>query len=389
MESLDEEEARQYFVMTRGDFEASSGEDASDTDTERRAQVMGPGETFEDMELETEFKEFFHMLQQASEDGDIVSEADARQEFLNAREEWEEEQMSQDWAMDSDPAHVEEASNEDALSATSNEAPDEGVDSLPTMARGRQPTKKDFNEIMEELKEEWGGDGFEVDGGDWSEAGPDAEAGEDMRMDGFASGGQRPSTAALESAHSQRLPKQAKKRVMEASSDWQENPEMQESALSARSVESYLQTSESPPDELSDDAEIEELKLLLPGLPDRRLRRVRQAYIENLSDPSLVTLIPILRETMPVSETCLLCTLSTSLKFTIGLPLNYQDWYTITTIRAANLRNARFVMQKAADAGLVNVHLLNGMMQVYTSTGSLDNALALYDEFRRHNVVSL
>jgi pentatricopeptide repeat protein len=52
------------------------------------------------------------------------------------------------------------------------------------------------------------------------------------------------------------------------------------------------------------------------------------------------------------------------------------------------LRNARFVLKKAEEAGLVNVHILNGMMQVYTSNGSLDDALALYDDFKKHNLVS-
>jgi hypothetical protein len=43
------------------------------------------------------------------------------------------------------------------------------------------------------------------------------------------------------------------------------------------------------------------LRELVPGLPASRLRRVRQAYRQALSDPSLLTLVPILRETMPVS----------------------------------------------------------------------------------------
>ena len=45
-------------------------------------------------------------------------------------------------------------------------------------------------------------------------------------------------------------------------------------------------------------------------------------------------------------------------------------------------------MEKAADAGLINIHLLNGMMQVYTSAGSLDSAVALYEEYEKHNEVS-
>ena len=73
-----------------------------------------------------------------------------------------------------------------------------------------------------------------------------------------------------------------------------------------QNVESYLDLSERMADDPSEVALLEELKQLLPGLPASRLRRVRQAYTDTLSDPSLVTLVPILRETMPVSQTILL-----------------------------------------------------------------------------------
>ena len=46
-------------------------------------------------------------------------------------------------------------------------------------------------------------------------------------------------------------------------------------------------------------------------------------------------------------------------------------------------------MEKAAKAGVVDMHLLNGMLQVHCSAGSLDNALAVYDQFEEHKLVRL
>ena len=45
-------------------------------------------------------------------------------------------------------------------------------------------------------------------------------------------------------------------------------------------------------------------------------------------------------------------------------------------------------MNQAEEAGLMNRYLLDGMMQVYTSAGSLDSAVALYEEYEKHNEVS-
>ena len=181
VESLNDEEARQYFVMTRDKFRGSDQEDESDSDKEGQAQAMEPRGTFEDQELEAEFSDFFRMLQQSSEDDeDIIGEAEARHDFLNAKKEWEAE-MNQELA--SDGEHIGRL---DAM----NETPEEGTDSLPTMGRGRQSTKKNFTEIMDELKEEWGDDGFEVESFGWSEVDPDTEGGGDIKMNQSIHGGQ-------------------------------------------------------------------------------------------------------------------------------------------------------------------------------------------------------
>jgi pentatricopeptide repeat protein len=46
------------------------------------------------------------------------------------------------------------------------------------------------------------------------------------------------------------------------------------------------------------------------------------------------------------------------------------------------------VFEKAEEAGLVDVHVLNGLLQFYTSAGSIEHALALYDEYEEQNLVS-
>lgn len=43
-------------------------------------------------------------------------------------------------------------------------------------------------------------------------------------------------------------------------------------------------------------------------------------------------------------------------------------------------------MEKAAKAGIIDLHLLNGMLQVQCSAGSLNKALAVYDQFEEHKV---
>ncbi len=45
---------------------------------------------------------------------------------------------------------------------------------------------------------------------------------------------------------------------------------------------------------------------------------------------------------------------------------------------------------EAEKEGIVDAHLLNGMLQVYTNTGQIEPALRFYDaEYKKHGVVSL
>ena len=108
---------------------------------------------------------------------------------------------------------------------------------------------------------------------------------------------------------------------------------------------------------------IEELKSVLIGMPDRRIKKVAEAFRKNLGYPSMLQLIPILRENMPERVTL--------------------EW-----LKRKNVQNAFFVVEKAKDAGLADVHMLNGMLQVECGTGSIDRALACHDaRFKLYGLV--
>jgi hypothetical protein len=45
---------------------------------------------------------------------------------------------------------------------------------------------------------------------------------------------------------------------------------------------------------------------------------------------------------------------------------------------------------EAEKGGLVDAHLLNGMLRVYTNSGRIEPALRFYDsEYKKHGVVSV
>jgi hypothetical protein len=124
---------------------------------------------------------------------------------------------------------------------------------------------------------------------------------------------------------------------------------------------------ESLPADLEDkDSEmLAELTSALPGLPLSRLKRIRNAFKTSLGYPSVLELVPLLRENMP-------------------------DYITATWLKAMNTRNAEFVLEKAKDDEIVDSHLLNTMLEVKASAGSIDATLEFHrDEFQKHNLVRL
>jgi hypothetical protein len=109
---------------------------------------------------------------------------------------------------------------------------------------------------------------------------------------------------------------------------------------------------------------IEQLKLALPGLPMRRIVKIMRVFKTNLAAPSMLSLIPILRETMP-------------------------DYLHVKWLKKVNRQNAEFVLEKAIENGTVNRPILDTMLQVKASTGALDGTIEFYEEqYRKQNMVS-
>jgi len=94
---------------------------------------------------------------------------------------------------------------------------------------------------------------------------------------------------------------------------------------------------------------------LPPELPKSRVKRIRRAFSDVLAEPSLTTLIPIVRENLPEY-----------------LPLYW--------LKRKNVRDARFAIMKAEEEGMINVHVLNSMLEVETKAGSIDRALDFHNK---------
>lgn len=112
-------------------------------------------------------------------------------------------------------------------------------------------------------------------------------------------------------------------------------------------------------------SKIEELQDALPGMPKGRLAKIVTAFEETLGYPSILKLVPILRETMP-------------------------NYITPGWLKTTNRRNAEFVLQKASEDGLVDSSLLNAMLEVITNAGPIHDALEFHaTEFDKYKLVSL
>lgn len=98
------------------------------------------------------------------------------------------------------------------------------------------------------------------------------------------------------------------------------------------------------------DREIEVLRNALPGLPESRLRRIVKVFHNSLSDPSLLELSLVVRERMP-------------------------DYLTNTWLKQMSSLTARYVVNKAYQDGALDMHILNGYLEVETTSGSIDRAL--------------
>lgn len=103
------------------------------------------------------------------------------------------------------------------------------------------------------------------------------------------------------------------------------------------------------------DYDIDELQAVLPGMPRKRLVEVREAFRASLNYPSMIVLVPLLRENMP-------------------------DRINNGWLKEKNIRNAYFCVEKAKAENAVDHHMVNGMLEVITSAGKVGRALSIHDE---------
>ena len=102
------------------------------------------------------------------------------------------------------------------------------------------------------------------------------------------------------------------------------------------------------------DFYVEELRKILPAFSDKRLRRIKRAFTTSLSNPSLLDLVPLVRERMP-------------------------DYLTATWLKQMSAMTGQFVLYKAVQEDVVDTHVLNGVLEVVAAAGSLDRALEFYE----------
>ena len=108
-------------------------------------------------------------------------------------------------------------------------------------------------------------------------------------------------------------------------------------------------------------AKVEELQTVIPGLPVGRAKRIIETFEGTLGAPSLLSLVPHLRENMP-------------------------DYISSGWLKKTNKLNAEFAMGKAIEDGVVDISLMNAMLEAKCSSGSIDEALAYHDEFASHKL---
>lgn len=107
---------------------------------------------------------------------------------------------------------------------------------------------------------------------------------------------------------------------------------------------------------------MDELDIFLYGMPKSRILKVRKAFENTLNSPSLLKLVPILRENVPENVN-------------------------ITWLRNKSIQNAQLVYEKAKQEKSVDIHVLNGMLNVLTNGVKVDAALEFYQQsFKDHKI---
>lgn len=128
--------------------------------------------------------------------------------------------------------------------------------------------------------------------------------------------------------------------------------------------QSGLKVLEVPSLEIALPEDADDLDVVLYGLPKYRIDKVRDEFMLNLGTPSMIRLVPLLRENMP-------------------------DTIDKAWLVEKNLRDANVVMTMAKEDRIVDSDLMNSMLQVYAKSGKSEEALNFYEhEFKAMQKVS-
>ena len=136
------------------------------------------------------------------------------------------------------------------------------------------------------------------------------------------------------------------------------------SSIEDGETESGLKLLDSPSSEIALPEDSDDLDIVLYGLPKDRIDKVRDEFTLNLGTPSMIRLVPLLRENMPE---------------TID-----KAW-----LVEKNLKDANVVMSMAKENRAVDSNLMNSMLQVYAKSSRIEEALDFYEhEFKAMKKVS-
>jgi hypothetical protein len=101
--------------------------------------------------------------------------------------------------------------------------------------------------------------------------------------------------------------------------------------------------------------DITDLQEVLPGMPITRLRKIRKTFKSSLQSPSMLSLVPLLREKMP-------------------------DIVSSGWLKQTNIQNADFVLDHLRKEGELDVPILNTALQVQANAGNIDKVLEIYQQ---------
>jgi pentatricopeptide repeat protein len=327
---------------------------------------------------ENEFALFFNELQselsQSGGSDDSVSEEEARELFLLMREEYNEvmkmspeslaSALGVDDLNDLDTSDFDDTDDDNRESDGDRSSEDEDKDETPRSAK-----PDSFQQLIDDIKDDWRAQGAVLDDDDFGLRSRSIESqgvSSSSRTFQHASASlpSRPSitrTVTLDDMDISGIGISGETNLEVPSALPSDEATTLDNMFTSTDIGDFGRDEEAMIYE-SSDAELDALRQQFPVFSDRRLRKVLKVFRGSLGDPSLLDLVPLVRERMP-------------------------DFITNTWLKQANALTARYVVLKASEEGLVDVHMLNGVLELEALSGGLDRAMEFYDtEFERQNI---